>query len=71
MMEDIMLQVGLAAGLVKTNFDEIEKQLAADMYQYDGIIFTEDTKADAKKRVAELRKLKRSIEDSHREVKAQ
>lgn len=71
MMEKIMLQVRPVAGLIKTNFDEIEKQLAADMCQYDGIIFTEDTKTDAKKKVAELRKLKKSIEDSRKEVKAQ
>ncbi|KMW23720.1 DUF1351 domain-containing protein [Enterocloster citroniae] len=71
MMENIMLQVRPVAGLIKTNFDEIEKQLAADMCQYDGIIFTEDTKTDAKKKVAELRKLKKSIEDSRKEVKAQ
>lgn len=71
MMERIMLQVRPVAGVIKTNFDEIEKQLAADMCQYDGIIFTEDTKTDAKKKVAELRKLKKSIEDSRKEVKAQ
>lgn len=71
MMEGIVLQVRPVAGQIQTNFDEIEKQLAAEMSRYDGIVFTEDTKTDAKKKVAELRKLKKSIEDSDKEVKAQ
>lgn len=71
MMEKIMLQVRPVAGRIQTNFDEIEKRLAAEMCQYDGIVFTEDTKTDAKKKVAELRKLKKSIDDSRKEVKTQ
>lgn len=70
-MEGIILQVRPAAGQIQTNFDEIEKQLAVEMSQYDGIVFTEDTKTEAKKKVAELRKLKKRIEDSRKEVKAQ
>ena len=69
-MEGIILQVRPAAGQIQTNFDEIEKQLAVEMSQYDGIVFTEDTKTEAKKKVAELRKLKKRIEDSRKEVKA-
>lgn len=70
-MGEIILQVKPIAGQIQTNFDEIEKQLAADMGKYDGVIFTEETKADAKKTVASLRKLKKSIEDSDKEAKAQ
>lgn len=70
-MNEIILQVNPVAGEIKTNFAEIEKQLLKDMSQYDGIVFTEDTKTAAKKKVAELRKLKKSIDDSRKEVKAQ
>lgn len=70
-MEGIMLQVRPVAGQIQTNFDEIERQLTADMGQYDGVVFTEETKTDAKKKVAELRKLKKSIDDSRKEVKTQ
>lgn len=70
-MNEIILQVDPVAGEIKTNFSEIEKQLLEDMSQYDGIVFTEDTKTAAKKKVAELRKLRKSIDDSKKEVKAQ
>lgn len=70
-MNEIMLLVKPVAGEIQTNFDEIEKQLAEELRQYDGIIFTEDTRIEAKKTVADLRKLKKSIDDSRKEVKAQ
>lgn len=70
-MEEIILQVKPVAGQIQTNFDEIEKWLMAEMSQYDGIVFTEDTKTAAKKKVAELRKLKKSIEDTGKDVKSQ
>lgn len=71
MMEGIVLHVSPISGQIQTNFDEIEKKLAVEMSQYDGIIFTEETKTDAKKTVAELRKLKKSIDDSRKKVKNQ
>lgn len=70
-MNEIMLQVRPVVGEIQTNFDEIERHLAEEMRQYDGIIFMEDTRVDAKKTVADLRKLKKSIDDSRKEVKAQ
>lgn len=70
-MGEIVLQVKPVAGQIQTNFNEIEKQLVIKMSQYDNVVFTEDTKAGAKKTVAGLRKLKKSIEDSDKEVKAQ
>lgn len=70
-MGEIVLQVKPVAGQIQTNFNEIEKQLVIEMSQYDNVVFTEDTKAGAKKTVAGLRKLKKSIEDSDKEVKAQ
>lgn len=70
-MEGIILQVRPIAGQIQTNFDEIERQLAVEMGQYDGIIFTEDTRVAAKKKVAELRKIKKDIDDSRKEIKSQ
>ncbi|WP_333685403.1 DUF1351 domain-containing protein [Enterocloster lavalensis] len=70
-MNEIMLQVKPVTGEIQTNFDEIEKWLEMEMRQYDGIIFTEDTRVAAKNKVAELRKIKKSIDDSRKEVKAQ
>ena len=49
-MGEIVLQVKPVAGQIQTNFNEIEKQLVIKMSQYDNVVFTEDTKAGAKKR---------------------
>lgn len=70
-MSEIVLQVSPVTGEIQTNFSEIERQLTAEMSQYDGVVFTEETKTDAKKTVAGLRKLKKSIEDSDKKVKIQ
>lgn len=69
-MNEIILQVSPVLGSINTNFEEIERQLSEEMKQYEGIVFTENSKVDAKKKVAELRKLKKSIDDSRKEVKA-
>ena len=44
------------SGSVTCDFQGIKNQLEAYLKQYDGILFTEETKAAAKKTVAELRK---------------
>lgn len=69
-MNEIALQVNPVLGTINTNFEEIEKQLAEEMKQYEGIVFTEDSKAAARKTVAVLRKTKKDIEDSRKAVKA-
>lgn len=70
-MNDLMIRVESISGEIRTNFDQIEKQLSEEMRQYEGVVFTEDTKTAAKKTVADLRKLKKSIDDRRKEVKAQ
>lgn len=70
-MNDLMIHVEPISGEIRTNFDQIEIQLSEKMRQYEGVVFTEDTKTAAKKTVADLRKLKKSIDDRRKEVKAQ
>lgn len=69
-MNEIVLQVSPVLGTINTNFEEIEKQLAEEMKQYESIVFTEDSKAAARKTVAILRKKRKDIDDSRKAVKA-
>lgn len=68
-MNEITFNVEQKNGVITVNFDEIKEQLAAGMEEYRGMVFTEDSKADAKKTVASLRKFKKSISDRRIEVK--
>lgn len=61
--------VSMNNGVIDLNFDELKKYLDEQLAIYRGMQFTEETKADAKKTVAELRKLRSSIDDKRKEVK--
>lgn len=68
-MNDIKLNVEQQLGIISINFDEIKEHLALAMKEYQGMVFAEDSKAEAKRTVAELRKLKKAINDRRIEVK--
>ncbi len=63
------VQISRNNGTIDFNFEEIKEALTAELELYKNLVFTEDTKADAKKTVAELRKLKKQISDKRIEVK--
>lgn len=56
---------------IESNLTEIETQLREVADSYKGIIVTEDTIKDSKKDLADLRKIRTSIEDARKEVKKQ
>ena len=58
-------------GVIQCNFEEMKAYLQNRLAQYNGVLFTEDTKADAKKTVASLRKEKKALIDRVKEVKAE
>lgn len=58
------------AGAVTCDFEGIKNSIEAQMKQYDGVVFTEETKADAKKTVANIRKDKKEFLDRVKEAKA-
>lgn len=66
-----MLEVQIVRnnGTIDFNFEDIKDALASELELYKNLVFTENTKADAKKTVAELRKLKKQISDKRIEVK--
>ena len=63
------VQISRNNGTIDFNFEDLKEALTAELELYKNLVFTEDTKADAKKTVAELRKLKKQISDKRTEVK--
>ena len=68
-MEKLELKVMQNPGTIELNFDELNTALDARLAEYDGAVFTEETKDIAKGEVASLRKLKKEIEDKRKVVK--
>lgn len=62
-MQEINLLVEQKRGSIETNFEEIKEALAAGLEEYKGMVFTAETQPDAKKTVANLRKLKKAMND--------
>ena len=63
------VQISRNNGTIDFNFEDLKEALTAELELYKNLVFTVDTKADAKKTVAELRKLKKQISDKRIEVK--
>ena len=63
------VQISRNNGTIDFNFEDLKEALTAELELYKNLVFTEDTKADAKKTVAERRKLKKQISDKRIEVK--
>lgn len=53
-MKDINLVVEQNLGNIGTNFEEIKAELKAGLEEYKNMVFTEDTKAEAKRRLQAL-----------------
>lgn len=70
-MSGIQFEIVPISGTIKTNFEEVKRRLSEEVSQYENVVFTEETKTDAKKTVADLRKLRKAIDDRRREVKKQ
>lgn len=68
-MQDTNILVVQEAGKIEFNFEELKNQLSSEMNRYKGMIFTEETKKEAKETVANLRKLKKDVRDKRIEVK--
>lgn len=68
-MEEIRVNVEQKNGVIGFNFEEIKEKLNSELEIYKNMIFTEDFKTEAKKTIASLRKLKKSVNDKKLEVK--
>lgn len=68
-MQKLNLSVQLQNGTIDANFDSIKAALAAGLDTYKKMVFTEDSKKDAKDTVAYLRKFNKALDDKRKEVK--
>ena len=68
-MQKLNLSVELQNGTIDANFDSIKAALAAELDTYKKMVFTEDSKKDAKDTVAYLRKFNKALDDKRKEVK--
>ena len=68
-MENTEIKVTQNAGTISFNFEEIKERLSAEMAHYKGMLFTEETKKEAKETVASLRKLKKEVSDQRIKIK--
>lgn len=68
-MQKLNLSVQLQNGTIDANFDSIKAALAAELDTYKKMVFTEDSKKDAKDTVAYLRKFNKALDDKREEVK--
>ena len=68
-MENTEIRIAQKTGAIEFNFEELKSRLVDEMKYYKGLIFSEDTKKEAKETVADLRKLKKDIRDKRIEVK--
>lgn len=56
---------------ITCNFEQVEKAIQDKLSEYKGAVFTEESKAFAKKEVAGLRAEKKSLQDNMRDAKKQ
>lgn len=68
-MQKLNLSVQLQNGTIDANFDSIKAALAAELDTYKKMVFSEDSKKDAKDTVAYLRKFNKALDDKRKEVK--
>lgn len=68
-MNDIQTVITMENAKISCNFDQVETAIQEVLSEYKGAVFTEDSKAYAKKVVANLRAQKKTFQDNLREEK--
>lgn len=70
-MSELKFEVVQTAGVINANFEEYEQRIKAEVSEYEGALFTEDSKAFGKKVIAEMRKKRASVVEATRQVKTE
>lgn len=68
-MTEIRAVITQQEGTVSCNFEEVEAYIKDRLKEYDGAIFTEESKGYAKKELAKLRAEKKELNDNLRDAK--
>lgn len=68
-METVTAVIMQESAKISCNFEQVEKAIQDRLAEYKGAVFTEDSKAMAKKHVASLREQKKTFQDNLRDEK--
>ena len=68
-MEEVTAVITQECAKISCNFEQVEKALHDRLSEYEGAVFTEDSKTIAKKHVASLRAQKKTFQDNLRDEK--
>ena len=68
-LDELVVKVNQNIGEISANFAEIETQLKVKLAGYKGVVVTEESLADSKKDLAEIRKISKAINDEKIRVK--
>lgn len=70
-MKELQIKISQEPAVIRCNFEDVKAQLSAKMAEYQGAVFTEESKSVAKAELASLRKTREEVEKRRKEVKAQ
>ncbi len=70
-MGNITAVITQESAKISSNFDQVEQAIRETLAEFNGIVFTEDSKAYAKKQVATLRAQKKELQGNLRDAKNQ
>ena len=70
-MEELKLQITQTPGNIECNFDDLKETLADHLKIYEEVPVSLENKAERKKDLAMLRKVKKAVSDRRSEVKRQ
>lgn len=70
-MNELKIEISQEPAVIRCNFDDVKAKLSEKMAEYQGAVFTEESKSVAKAELASLRKTREEVEKRRKEVKSQ
>lgn len=70
-MNELKIEISQEPAVIRCNFKDVKAKLSEKMAEYQGAVFTEESKSVAKAEMASLRKTREEVEKRRKEVKAQ
>lgn len=70
-MNELKIEISQEPAVIRCNFKDVKAKLSEKMEEYQGAVFTEESKSVAKAELASLRKTREEVEKRRKEVKAQ
>lgn len=70
-MNELKIEISQEPAVIRCNVEDVKAKLSEKMAEYQGAVFTEESKNVAKAELASLRKTREEVEKRRKEVKAQ